>query len=160
MPDTETVSKEIQVVIFSLGNEEFGARTEQIKEIIRMTDITRMPKAPSFIEGAINLRGKVIAVIDLAKQLDLPKSERGEETRIIVIDVDNNILGMIVDSASEVLRISEENIDPTPAFIENRIDTTFIEGVGKLNDRLFVLLNLNKVISPEEMKSVEKASGA
>jgi len=158
MPEGETTSEEIQVLIFSLGDEEFGARTSQIQEIIRMTDITRMPKAPSFIKGTINLRGKVIPVIDLAKQFDLPKSERDEEARIIVADVDNNIVGMIVDSASEVLRIPGENIDPTPAFIESRIDTRCFEGIGKLKDRLFVLLDLRKLLSPEEMKSVEEAT--
>ena len=110
-----------------------------------------------FIEGAINLRGKVIAVIDLAKQLDLPKSERDEEARIIVVDADDNIVGMIVDSASEVLRISREKIDPTPAFIESKIDTRYIEGIGKVNDRLFVLLNLSKVLSAKEVESVEEA---
>jgi len=158
MPDRETTSEEIQVLIFSLGNEEFGARTNQVKEIIKMTEITRMPKAPSFIKGTINLRGKVIAVIDLAKQFDLPRSERGEEARIIVVDVDNNIVGMIVDSASEVLRIPMENIEPTPALIESRIDTSYIEGIGKLKDSLFVLLNLSKVLSLEEIKSVDEAN--
>jgi len=160
MPDVETTGEEIQIVVFSLGNEKFGARADQIQEVTRMVDITRMPKAPSFIEGAINLRGKVIAVVDLVKQLDLPESERGEEARIIVVSVDNNIVGMIVDSASEVLRIPVANIDPTPAFIESRVDTTYIEGIGKLEDRLFILLDLNKVLSPKEVKSVEQAAGS
>jgi len=158
MPDGETTSEEIQVLIFSIANEEFGARTSQIQEIIRMTEITRMPKAPSFIKGTINLRGKVVAVIDLAKQFDLPKSEQDDEARIIVADVDNNIVGMIVDSASEVLRIPTENIDPTPAFIESRIDTRYFEGIGKLVDRLFVPLDLAKLLSPDEMKNVEEAT--
>ncbi|MBW1795967.1 MAG: chemotaxis protein CheW, partial [Deltaproteobacteria bacterium] len=109
--------------------------------------------------GVINLRGQVIAVIDLAKQFDLSESERGEETRIVVVDVDDNIVGMIVGSVPEVLRISVENIDPTPTLIESRIDTRYIEGIGKLEDRLFVLLNLSKVLSPEEMEGVEEATG-
>jgi purine-binding chemotaxis protein CheW len=159
MSEDRSAGKEIQVVIFHLGREEFGVRIDQVKEIIEMTHITRMPKAPSFIEGVINLRGEVVAIIDLAKQFDLPKSERGEETRIVVVDVDDNIVGMIVGSVPEVLRISEENIDPTPSLIESRIDTRYIEGIGKLEDRLFVLLNLSKVLSPEEVKSVEEATG-
>ena len=159
MQEDRSAGKEIQVVIFRLGREEFGARIDKVKEIIEITHITRMPKAPSFIEGVINLRGQVIAVIDLTKQFDLPATERGEETRIVVVDVDDNIVGMIVDSVPEVLRISAENIDPTPSLIESRIDTRYIEGIGKLEDRLFVLLNLSKVLSPEEMESVEEATG-
>ncbi len=155
----KSAGKEIQVVIFRLGREEFGARIDQVKEIIEMTNITRMPKAPSFIEGVINLRGEVIAVIDLARQFDLPASERGEETRIVVVEVEHNIVGMIVDAVSEVLKISTENIDPTPGLIESRIDTRYIEGIGKLEDRLFVLLNLSKVLSPEKMENVKETMG-
>ena len=159
MQKDRSAGKEIQVVIFRLGREEFGARIDQVKEIIEITPITRMPKAPSFIEGVINLRGQVIAVIDLSKQFDLPPSERGEETRIVVVDMDDNIVGMIVDSVPEVLRISEDNIDPTPTLIESRIDTRYIKGIGKLEDRLFVLLNLREVLSPEEMEIAEEAVG-
>ena len=159
MQEDRSAGKEIQVVIFRLGSEEFGVKIDQVKEIIEMTNITRMPKAPSFIEGVINLRGQVIVVVDLARQFDLPASERGEETRIVVVDVDDNIVGMIVDFVPEVLRISVEDIGSTPALIESRIDTRYIEGIGKLDDRLFVLLNLSKVLSPEEMESVEEATG-
>ncbi len=160
MSEDSSAGKEIQIVIFRLGGEEFGAGINQVKEIIEMTHITRMPKAPSFVEGVINLRGQVIGVIDLAKQFDLSVLERGEETRIVVVDVEDNTVGMIVDSVPEVLRISAKNIDPTPTLIESRIDTKYIEGVGKLEDRLFVLLNLNKVLSPEEVERVEEAKRA
>jgi len=159
MQEDRSAGKEIQVVIFRLGSEEFGVRIDQVKEIIEMTNITRMPKAPFFIEGVINLRGQVIAVVDLARQLGLSASERGEETRIVVVDVDDNIVGMIVDFVPEVLRISVKDIGSIPSLIESRIDTRYIEGIGKLDDRLFVLLNLSKVLSPEEVKSVEDATG-
>jgi len=160
MPEEIIPGEEVQLLIFSLGNEEYGARTDQIKEIINMTNITKMPRAASFIQGSINLRGKVIAVIDLAKQLDLPQYERSEEALIMVVDVDENIVGMVIDSASEVLSISTENIDPTPGFIESKIDTTFIEGLGKHGDRLFVLLDLNKILSSKDVKNVDKVMGA
>lgn len=161
MPEDRSLEKTIHVVVFRLGREEFGVRIDQVKEIIELKHITRMPKAPSFIEGVINLRGEVIAVIDLAKQFDLSSaSERGEETRIIVIDVDDNVVGMIVDAVPEVLRIPVENIEPTPALIESKIDTRYIEGIGKLEERLFVLLNLSKVLSPEEIEGVEAATGS
>lgn len=156
MLDEETISEEIQLLIFSLANEEFACRTDQVKEITRMMETIKMPKAPSFIKGVINLRGKVIAVIDLARQLGLPSSEQGEESRIIVAEVEDNIVGLLVDSASEVLRISTENIEPTPAVIENKIDTRYIQGIGRIGNRLFVLLDLNKVLSSEEMESVEE----
>jgi purine-binding chemotaxis protein CheW len=160
MPKNRSAATELQVVFFRLGTEEFGVRIDQVKEIIEVPHITRMPRAPSFIEGVINLRGEVVAVIDLVKQFDLPASARGKETRIIVAEADNNIVGMIVDSVPEVLRISAENIDPTPALIESRIDTRYIEGIGKLEDRLFILLDLSKVLSPEEMESVGEAMGS
>lgn len=160
MPDKKNTSEEIQVVMFSLANEEFAARTNQIREITKMIEITKMPKAPSFIEGVMNLRGQVIAVIDLAKQLGLPRSEWGEETRNMVVEMDENIVGMIVDTVTEVLKISTENIDPTPPLIESRIDTRYIEGIGKLEDRLFVLLDLKKVLSLEEIENVEKTAGS
>lgn len=160
MSDKETISEEIQLLVFSLANEEFACKTSQVREITKMMEITRMPKAPSYIKGVINLRGKVIAVIDLARQLGLPPCELGEENRIIVADLDDDIVGMIVDSASVVLRISTESIEPTPAVIENKIDTRYIDGVGRVGDRLFVLLDLNKVLSSEETEGAEEAADA
>jgi len=156
MLDEETIREEIQLLIFSLANEEFACRTDQVKEITRMMETITMPKAPTFIKGVINLRGKVIAVIDLARQLGLPSSEPGEESRIIVAEVEDNIVGLLVDSASEVLRISTENIEPTPAVIENKVDTRYIQGIGRIGNRLFVLLDLDKVLSAEEIESVEE----
>lgn len=158
MLEDKSVGKEIQLVIFRLGRQEFGVRIDQVKEIIEMSHITRMPKAPSFIKGVINLRGQVIAVIDLTGLFDLPASDHSQGTRIVVVDVDDSTVGMIVDSVPEVLRISAKDIDPTPGLIESRIDTRYIEGIGKLDNRLFVLLNLGKVLSPEEVASLEEAT--
>lgn len=160
MPEGKSAEETIQILVFLLGKEEFGVRIDQVKEIIAMKPITRMPKAPAFIEGVINLRGEIMAVVDLAKQLDLSGSEHDEETRIIVVDVGDNTVGMIVDAVPEVLKISVKNVDPTPGLIESKINTTYIEGIGKLEDRLFVLLNLSKVLSPEEMESMEVATGS
>lgn len=157
MTNKKTIGEEIQIVIFRLGSEEFGARIDQVKEIIKMTHITPMPKAPSFIKGVINLRGDVIAVIDLAGQFNLPPCELDDEPRIIVAEVEDNILGMLVDEVVEVLRISTENINPTPSMIETNIDTRYIEGIGKLENRLFILLNLKKVLTAKEVESMEKA---
>lgn len=151
MQEDKSAGKEIQAVIFRLGKEKFGVRIDQVKEIIEIAHITPMPKAPSFIEGVINLRGQVIAVINLARQFDLTASKRGEETRIVVVDVDDNIVGMIVDFVPEILSISVEDICHTSSLIESGIDTRYIEGIGKIEDHLFILLDLSKVLSHQKV---------
>ncbi len=160
MADEKKETQEmVQLVIFNIGEEEFGAPINQIKEIIRMPHITRMPKAPSLIEGVINLRGRVIAVVDLARRFGLASKERDNSNRIIVVEIDNNIIGMIVDSVTEVLRLPRENIDMTPSLIESKIEVDFIEGVGKQNGRLFILLDLERVLTVEEVDRLEAVEG-
>lgn len=151
----ETVGKEIQLVVFRLAKEEYGVDIQQVREIIKVIDITRVPKAPEFIEGVINLRGQITPVMDLRKRLDLPELERGEETRIIIIEIGKNVVGMIVDAVTEVHRLPEKNIDPTPT-ISTEVGAEFINGVGKLGDRLLILLDLKKVLSKKEEKQLEK----
>lgn len=147
--------KEYQLVVFSIGNEEFGVEIWQVREIVRLVQITYLPKAPVFIEGVVNLRGQVLAVIDLAKRLGIESHPRTESTRIIVVEVENNTVGMIVDSVSEVLRLSSEDVDEVPMLVDTEIPEHYIRGVGKLTDRLLVLLDLNRILTPEEAKSVE-----
>lgn len=149
--------KEYQLVVFSIGNEEFGVDIAQVREIVRLIPITYLPKAPAFIEGVVNLRGQVVAVIDLAKRLSIPGAARGESTRIVVVEFDGLTMGMIVDSVSEVLRLSSENVEEVPSVIETEVQEHFISGVGKLKDRLLVLLNLKQVLTSEEIRHVEKA---
>lgn len=148
--------KEYQLVVFSIGNEEFGVDIAQVREIVRLIAITYLPKAPSFIEGVVNLRGQVVAVIDLAKRLNIPSSPRGESTRIVVVEFDGLTMGMIVDAVSEVLRLSSENVEDVPSVIQTEVQEHFISGVGKLKDRLLVLLNLKQVLTAEEIRHVEK----
>ena len=151
MADEEKKAQEmIQFVIFKIGEEEFAAPIKQIREIIRLPHITTMPKAPSFIEGVINLRGQVIAVVDLAKRFELAPKEKDDKNRIIVVEMGDDLIGMIVDSVTEVLRISQEDIDTTPSLIESKIEADFIEGLGKREGRLFILLDLNKILATEE----------
>lgn len=145
---------EIQLVIFGLAGEEFGMNISQVREIIRMQDITPMPKAPEFIKGVINLRGQIIAVMDLAHRFGLAETERTEKTRIVVTEVKENTVGLIVDEVPEVLRLSEDDIDPTPEMIESQIHSDFIRGVGKLGDRLIIMLDANKILSAEEARQV------
>lgn len=148
--------KEYQLVVFSIGNEEFGVDISQVREIVRLIAITYLPKAPKFIEGVVNLRGQVVAVIDLAKRLNISSKTRGDTTRIIIVEIEGMTVGMIVDSVSEVLRLSSENVEGIPSVIETEVEEHFISGVGKLKDRLLVLLDLKKILTPEEIHHVEK----
>jgi len=150
------ISEEIQLVIFKIGNEEFGVNIHQVKEIVRLIPITPIPRAPEFIEGVVNLRGQVLAVMDLAKRLELPSHPHSEKTRIIVVEVEDNTVGMIVDEVTEVLRLPLEKIEKTPQLVESDIEQKYIKGVGKLNDRLLILIDLANVLSLEEKEEIKK----
>lgn len=148
--------KEYQLVVFAIGEEEFGVDISQVREIVRLIAITYLPKAPVFIEGVVNLRGQVVAVIDLAKRLNISAKPRGDATRIIIVEIEGLTVGMVVDSVSEVLRLSSENVEEIPSVIDSEVQEHFISGVGKLDDRLLVLLDLKKILAPEEMQHIEK----
>jgi purine-binding chemotaxis protein CheW len=145
---------EVQLVVFKLGNEEYGVDITQVREIIKMKEITRIPNAPEFVEGVINLRGQITSVTDLRKRLGIGAHENNEQTRIIIVELDKSTIGMIVDSVSEVLRLNKEDVDSTPSMAAN-VDTKYIRGVGKLKDRLLILLDLNKVLVQSEVKELE-----
>lgn len=147
--------KEYQLVVFTIGDEEFGVDISQVREIVRLVQITYLPKAPGFIEGVVNLRGQVLAVIDLAKRLSISSKQRGDTTRIIVVEVADITVGMIVDSVSEVLRLSSEFVEEVPSLIDTEVPEHYIRGVGKLKDRLLVLLDLKNILTMEEVKHVE-----
>ncbi|MEN6413169.1 MAG: chemotaxis protein CheW [Veillonellales bacterium] len=138
-------SDEIQLVVFKLGREEYGISILQVQEIKRMTDITRVPRTPDYIEGVINLRGSVLPVIDLKKRLDLPHQDDTEDTRIIIVKVEDIAVGMIVDAVSEVIAISRENIE-SPDTVVGGVSTKYLSGVGKQDNRLLILLNLEAII--------------
>lgn len=150
MAEEARAAEEMQLVVFGLGREEFAVEVTQVREIIRMEEITRMPKSPHFVEGIINLRGQIIAVIDLAKRLNIPSGERGPETRIIVVEAGEVKVGMIVDSVSEVLRVSSEAVEPNPSLASD-VSAAFLQGVVKHDNRLIILLDLTKILSLEEM---------
>ncbi|MGX9365896.1 chemotaxis protein CheW [Desulfoplanes sp. PS50] len=143
----------LQLVTFSIGEEEFGVEILKVQEIIRMLEITRVPKAPDFVEGVINLRGKVIPVIDLRLRFGLTAKEHDKKTRIIVIEINQMIVGFVVDSVSEVLRIPAGTIEPPPPVISG-LDSEYISGVGKLDDRLLIMLDLNRLLSKEEKSAL------
>lgn len=144
----------LQLVTFKLGTEEFGVDILKVQEINKMMNITKIPNAPAFIEGVINLRGKIIPIVDLRKRLGFREQPYDKSTRIIVVELEGLVLGFIVDSVSEVLRIPENTIEPPPSMVAG-IESEYIEGVGKLDDRLLILLELKKVFSSPERKDIE-----
>lgn len=140
---------EKQYVIFQLGNETFGLDIAKVWEIINFQNITKVPQAAEFIEGIINLRGKVIPVLDLRKRFALSTNEDSHAIRIIVVEIQGNIMGIMVDGVSEVLRISSEIVEAPPPAITN-LDAEYLEGVAKLDDKLIIMLNIEKVLSNQE----------
>jgi purine-binding chemotaxis protein CheW len=141
----------LQLVTFTIGEEEFGVNILQVQEIIRMLDITKVPKAPEFVEGVINLRGKVIPIIDLRKRFGMPPKVRDKSSRIIVVELDNTVVGFIVDAVLEVLRLPAATVEPPPPAVAG-LDAEYISGVGKLDDRLLIMLDLNRLLSRDEKR--------
>lgn len=137
---------EKQLVIFSLDKEEFGVDINEVREIIKLEEITKIPNTDACTNGVINLRGKIIVVLDLAKKLGIPSTERNKNTRIIVIESQGNTVGMVVDGCNEVIRINSSQIEPTPEIIKSKIKSEYLEGVGIIKNRLIILLDLNRVI--------------
>jgi purine-binding chemotaxis protein CheW len=148
-------NKILQLVSFKLGEEEFGVDILKVQEINRMMEITKMPNSPEFIEGIINLREKIIPVVDLRKRLGLSDKEPDNQTRIIVVNLANRTVGFIVDEVSEVLRIESDKTEPPPEMTTN-INTDYITSVAKLDDNLLILLDLSKVLTAEEVNAVEQ----
>lgn len=155
MPEERTNLKdEVQLVVFTIGAEEYGIEVNQVQEIIKLLPITRVPKSPDFIEGVINLRGNVIPVVNVHHRLGLEKRENTEKTRIVVVEVQRNSVGLIVDQVLEVLYLSQSAFEP-PTVAGNLTNTAFIKGIGKLNGRLILLLDLDALL---DLKRPEVAS--
>ena len=136
----------LQLVTFSIGDEEFGVNILKVQEIIRTMEITKVPRAPEFVEGVINLRGKVIPIIDLRRRFGLAPKAHDKNTRIIVIEINNIIVGFVVDAVSEVLRIPASTVEPPPPVVAG-VESDYISGVGQLQDRLLIMLDLDKLLS-------------
>lgn len=151
----ETTKSEelLQLVSFKIGSEEFGIEILKVQEINRMHEITQIPNSPDYVVGVINLRGRIIPVVDLRVRLNLVAIEQDKNTRIIVVDLEGKTIGFIVDEVSEVLRIPSNIIEPPPAMIAG-INSEYITAVGKLEDRLLILLDLDKIFSFEEKEAL------
>ena len=140
----------LQLVTFSIDVEEFGVNILKVQEIIRIMEITRVPRSPEFVEGVINLRGRVIPIVDLRRRFGLAAIAHDKDTRIIVIELNSLVVGFIVDAVSEVLRIPADTVEPTPP-VAAGVDSEYISGVGKLQDRLLILLDLDKLLTAEDL---------
>ena len=143
----------LQLVTFGIGSEEFGVDILRVQEIIRTMEITKVPRAQDFVEGVINLRGKVIPIIDLRRRFGLPSRQHDKYTRIIVIELYDIIVGFVVDSVSEVLRIPASTVEPPPSVVSG-VEAEYIKGVGKLQDRLLILIDLDRLLSTESLESL------
>ncbi|MGB2985629.1 MAG: chemotaxis protein CheW [Phycisphaerae bacterium] len=148
--------EESKYLTFKLANEEYGVEILKVRELIGFMEITAVPQMPRYIKGVINLRGKVIPVVDLRLKFGLEEIERTEQTCIIVVDVGKEI-GIVVDTVSEVLDIHRDNIEPPPS-MGGSVDTTFILGMGKVGEEVKILLDIDKVLTDEDMAKTEEAA--
>ncbi len=136
--------QEQQFVVFKLASEEYAVSILQVQEIKRMTDITRVPHTPDYLQGVMNLRGSVLPVIDLKKRLNLPENDYTDDTRIVIVKTDETAVGLIVDAVSEVTSVRKDQVELPQAVGTGGAD--YISGVGKLDGRLLILLNLEAII--------------
>lgn len=141
--------RETQHVVFRLSDETYGIDIGQVQEIITYQAVTRVPRAPGFVEGVINLRGNVIPVLDLRKRFEMEVADRDRETRIIVVEIGKQVVGLTVDAVAEVLRISSDSIEP-PSAVVSTADSACLQGVAKIDGKLVVLLNLDHLLDQRE----------
>jgi len=151
------MEKDLQVVGFRIGNETFGVRIGSVREIVRVPEITAVPSAPETVEGVINLRGKIIPVMDLRKRFGQSDIQPDKKNRILVVELENKLVGLIVNAASEVLKIAPSEIEaPGNLFAEG--ESGYVTGVGKLKGRLIILLDIAKLLHRPEFKRFEEAA--
>ena len=151
------MEKDLHIVGFRIGNETYGVRIASVREIVRVPEITSVPSAPDLIEGVINLRGKIIPVMDLRKRFGQTEIISDKKNRILVVELENKLIGLIVNAASEVLKIPPSDVDsPDSVFAEG--ESSYVTGVGKLKGRLIILLDIAKLLQRPEYKRLEEAA--
>jgi len=148
----QDASDQLQLVTFEVGKEQFAIDILSVQEINRMMQITRVPQSPDCLEGVINLRGRIIPVIDLRKRFGLSKAECNEDSRIVVVEVVGRVLGFIVDRVNEVLRVDSSIVDAAPAMTAS-VERDYIRGVAKLENRLVILLDLARLFADDKFDS-------
>ncbi len=148
-----SVDREMQLVSFRVGREAFGVDVQKVEGVISPVDITKMPRSPEFVEGIINLRGQIVAIVDLARRLGIEGSERSATTRIVVVEAQNVKVGLIVDTP-EVINIRAGDVETSPALAAGGVESSFIGGVVKLDDRLLILLDVDNILTERERGDV------
>ena len=156
-PGDSLMEKDLQVVGFRIGNETYGVKIGSVREIVRVPEITSVPSAPDLVEGVINLRGKIIPVMDLRKRFGQAEIQPDKKNRILVVELENKLVGLIVNAASEVLKIPPSEIEaPGTVFAEG--ESGYVTGVGKLKGRLIILLDISKLLQRPEYKRLEEVA--
>lgn len=158
MLEQKEIVGEVKVIVFRLKDEEYGVEVQQVRSIEKLEHITRVPRTPKFVKGVINLRGVVTPIIDLRKRFELEESEYSEATRIIIVAVNDLEVGLIVDAANDVIDIPVDAIEPPPEVVGG-VEAAYLRGVAKLDKRLLILLNLDKVLSTEEINQLDAFEG-
>ncbi|QQE76151.1 chemotaxis protein CheW [Brevibacillus composti] len=158
MLEQKEIIGEVKVIVFRLKDEEYGVEVGQVKSIEKLEHITRVPRTPAFVKGVINLRGVVTPIIDLRNRFGLEESAYSESTRIIIVAVGELEVGLIVDAANDVIDIPVNAIEPPPEVVGG-VEAAYLRGVAKLEKRLLILLNLDKVLSTEEIKQLDSFEG-
>ena len=155
MAEESNVDK--QLVVFDLSDEAYGIDIGAVRSIIRMQEITNVPRAPEFVDGVINLRGKVIPVVDLHRRFGLPSTEQTKDSRVVAVDINGQDIGMVVDAVTEVMRIPVSSVEP-PSSVIITDDSDYLMGIAKVDDRLIILLELERVFSEEDRAALASAS--
>lgn len=148
---------ENQFVIFKLGEERYAVDILNVGGISEFRDVTKVPNAPYFIDGIINLRGDIIPIVSLKKRFNIPEKAADADTRIIINNIRGKDMGFVVDEASQVIKIDDADIEDAPDIIKGA-DRQYISGVGKVNEQIVILLNLEKILSDDEQKVVASIS--
>ena len=152
---TDVTDELLQLVSFKVGEAEFGVDILRVQEINKMMELTIVPNTPNFVVGVVNLRGRIIPILNLRTRLGLPVKEYDLETRIIVVEMEDRTIGFIVDEVKEVLRIPKNITEPPPDIVSG-VDSDYITAIGKMEDRLLILLDLAKILTSEEMNSLDE----
>jgi purine-binding chemotaxis protein CheW len=149
------MAKELHIIGFRVGRETFGVPIRLVHEIVRVPEITSVPDSPGYVEGVINLRGKIVSVVDLRKRFGEKTITTNKKNRILVTEVEGKMVGLIVDAASEVIKIPETEVDLPPSVFEEG-ELNYVTGVGKLNGRLVIMIDLSKILQKGELRRLEE----
>lgn len=147
------MAKNIQIVVFGIGKEFYGVSIESVHEIVRVPEITAVPDAPEFLEGVINLRGRIIPVVDLRKRLRIERAERTKSSRVLITENDGRMIGILVDFVSEVRKLAGDAVEPPPEMIA-AVGIEYITGVAKIDDRLIIFLDMKSILSIDDVKKL------